>query len=98
MSGPLTAAVVAGTAYSIYSGERASKKQDAAQRQAVVAAKKQESLADQAVNAANRKAPDTSALLAAAQQTGKGASTLLTGPAGVDPNTLLLGKSTLLGG
>jgi hypothetical protein len=55
--------------------------------------------ADQAMNRANQKKPDTSALLSAATQAGKaGASgTLLTGPQGVDPNTLSLGKSTLLG-
>lgn len=103
MSGAVTIAATAaavGTAYSIYSGERASKKQDQAQRQAQETAKKQEGLAEQAVNAANRKAPDTGALLTAAQQMGAGGigSTMLTGPGGVDPNALSLGKNTLLGG
>lgn len=103
MSGAITIAATAaavGTAYSIYSGERASKKQDQAQQAAQTAAAKQEKLADQAVNAANRKTPDVSAMLSSAAQMGKSgpASTLLTGAGGVDPNALLLGKNTLLGG
>ena len=55
--------------------------------------------ADQAFNQANQKKPDTSAILSAAQQAGKGgvSGTMLTGPSGVDPNSLTLGKSTLLG-
>jgi len=103
MSGAMTIAATAaavGTAYSIYSGERASKKQDQAQRQAQATAIKQEKLADEAVNAANRKAPDVSAMLSNAAQMGMSgpASTLLTGAGGVDPNSLALGKNTLLGG
>jgi hypothetical protein len=55
--------------------------------------------ADQEFNRANQKKPDTMAILSAAQQSGKqGASgTMLTGPQGIDPTTLALGKSTLLG-
>ena len=55
--------------------------------------------ADQAFNQANQKKPDTSAILSAAQQAGKGgvSGTMLTGPSGVDPSSLTLGKSTLLG-
>lgn len=96
----LAAAAVAGTAYSIYAGEKASKKQTAAQNEARAAAQKQEKLADEAVNAANRKTPDTGALLTAAGNMGATGpmSTMLTGPAGVDSNTLSLGKNTLLGG
>lgn len=46
------------------------------------------------------KAPDVNALLAAAQEAAKGgpSSTMLTGPSGIDPSALTLGKSTLLGG
>jgi hypothetical protein len=57
------------------------------------------SAADQNFNKANQKTANTSAILSAAQQSGKmGASgTMLTGPQGVDPNQLSLGKSTLLG-
>ena len=48
---------------------------------------------------ANQKKPDTMAILSAAQQAGKAgpSGTMLTGPMGVDPNALTLGKTTLLG-
>lgn len=101
----ITAASSAAAAgYSIYSGEQAAKKQeqslqmqDQANKQAVATAKKQESAAEQNVNAANRKQADVSAILAAAQDTGGADRTLLTGPTGVDPTQLALGKNTLLG-
>lgn len=55
--------------------------------------------ADEAMNRANQKRPNTRALLDDANQKGKaGASgTMLTGPQGVDPSSLTLGRSTLLG-
>ncbi len=96
----LTAAIsaIAGTAYSVYSGERAADAQKKAQEEAKQNALKQEKAADEAFNAANRKKPDTMALLAS-QQAGKTgvSSTLLTGPGGVNSSALTLGKSTLLG-
>ncbi len=105
----VTAAVAAvtATAYSIYSGERAADKQDEAlsqQRQAQAEAKQtaqtQQRRAEQAQNAANRKQPDVAGIMqAAGQGAGGGPSgTMLTGPTGVDPNALSLGKNTLLGG
>lgn len=102
MSGATTAlavAAVAGTAYSIYSGERAAHAQQKAQSEAKANALKQEKAADEAFNAANRKKPDTMAILDAASQSGKAgaSSTMLTGPMGVDPSALTLGKNTLLG-
>ena len=102
MSGANTAlavAAVAGTAYSIYSGERAADAQQKAQSEAKANALKQEKAADEAFNAANRKKPDTMAILDAASQSGKAgaSSTMLTGPMGVDPSALTLGKNTLLG-
>lgn len=92
-------AAVASVGYSIYSGERAASAQGDAQRKAQQNADKMASDADQANNRANQKKPDTAAILGAAQQAGKtGASgTMLTGPQGVDPNMLNLGKNTLLG-
>ena len=96
----LAAAVVASTVISYRNGQDAKQAQSAAQQQAQANALKQERAADQAMNQANQKKPDTAAILSAAQQSGKaGASgTMLTGPAGIDPNSLTLGKSTLLGG
>lgn len=93
------ATAAAGTTYSIYSGERGASQQADAQRQAQANAEKQAAQADQDFNRANQKKPDTSGVLSEAQQAGKGGAsgTMLTGPQGVDPNSLTLGKSTLLG-
>ena len=56
--------------------------------------------ADEANNRANAKAPDSAATIAAAMLAGKAgqSGTMLTGPQGVDANSLTLGKNTLLGG
>lgn len=87
-------------AYGIYSGERSSSMQEAAQSKAKKAALQQQRASDEANNRANQKTPDVNAILSAAQQSAKGgpAGTMLTGPSGVDPGALSLGKSTLLGG
>jgi membrane protein involved in colicin uptake len=55
--------------------------------------------ADQKFNAANQKRPDTRSLLDAASSAGRGgvSGTMLTGPAGVKKEDMVLGKSTLLG-
>lgn len=99
MSGALTAAVIVGTAYSIYNGEQQKSAQSDAQNQAKDAAQKQATQADQALNRANQKSPDTAAILSGAQQSGKSgqSGTMLTGPSGVDSSSLTLGKNTLLG-
>jgi hypothetical protein len=98
----VTAAVAAvvGTSYAVYSGERAASAQKDAAQKAEQNAKVQADQADQAVNRANGKKPDIGAMLAANQQAAKGgqSGTMLTGPAGIDPNVLNLGKNTLLGG
>jgi uncharacterized protein HemX len=107
---PATWAIIAAASsataagYSIYSGEQQQKKQEQglamqeqANKQALATAQKQEKSAEENVRAANRKQADVSAILAAAQDTGGGDRTLLTGPMGVDPNQLALGRNTLLG-
>lgn len=83
----------AGTALQVYQGEKARKAQNQA-------ADRARSEADQAFNRTNGKKPNASALLAgnlAAANAG-GASTMLTGVAGVDRSALTLGRATLLGG
>lgn len=105
MSGGATAAwvmagaAVAGAAVSYQNGQEQKKAAERASQQAQANAQKQEKAADEATNRANQKRADTGAALDAASQSGKaGASgTMLTGPQGVDSNTLNLGKSTLLG-
>jgi len=96
----------AGTGYSIASGEDAKKKQasalskqESAQAQAVKAAESQRLTSEIEIGKANRKKPDISSIMKAAGESVSGGpqSTMLTGPTGVDPNTLSLGKSTLLG-
>lgn len=79
--------------------------QDAANAQrtaAEQATKSAERQADLAYNSAQRgqgKTPDVGSMLAGNQQAAKGggSGTMLTGPGGVDPTTLNLGKNTLLG-
>lgn len=55
--------------------------------------------AEENINRASQKRPNTARIVDEAAQAGKaGASgTMLTGPQGVDPGTLSLGRSTLLG-
>lgn len=101
----ITAAV--GTGYSIYQGEQAAdrqsealRQQEQAQKEAKSQAKSQARQSEMAYSAANRKTPDVGAIMSSAEQAAKGgpSGTMLTGPGGVDPNELKLGKNTLLGG
>lgn len=104
MSGATTAtlvgAMIASTAYQAYQGNKANQQQRSAQRQAMAQADESAKAADEANNKANQKRPDAAGALASAMLSGKaGASgTMLTGPSGIDPGALTLGKSTLLGG
>lgn len=68
--------------------------------QAMAAAKANAAAADEATNRANAKRPNTQALLGANILNAKGgqSGTMLTGPQGVDPGMLTLGKNSLLGG
>lgn len=97
--GVMAAAAVAGTAYSIYNGQQQASAQKKAQAQALQQSQAQATAADQAMNAANKKSPDTSAILDAATQAGRGgvSGTMLTGPKGISQDQLALGRSTLLG-
>ncbi len=105
MSGATTAtyimagAAVAGTVISYQNGKKQEAAAEKAMQQAQANADKQAKSADEAMNKANQKRPNVQGVLDSATQAGKaGASgTMLTGPQGVDPNTLNLGKSTLLG-
>ena len=105
IAGIIGAAVGAGgLGYSIASGEDAKKKQadalsrqQSAQKQAVNAAQGQRKQSEMAINQANRQTPNVQGIMESASAAGNAASTMLTGPTGVDPNALALGKSTLLG-
>lgn len=105
IAGIIGAAVGAGgLGYSIASGEDAKKKQasalskqESAQTQAVNAAEGQRKKSEMAINQANRQTPNVAGIMESASAMGGAAGTMLTGPTGVDPNALALGKSTLLG-
>ncbi len=101
------AAAAAGTGYSIYAGERADKaqkqalgEQRQAQQQAAAQAASQQRRSAQAMAAANRRQPDMGSIMAGAAEGAGGGptSTMLTGPTGVNPQDLALGRSSLLGG
>ena len=103
MCDPVTAAVVLGgvATYTQYQqGEAAKAAQAQASAQATANAKTNADQADQANNRANAKQPDLGSMLSSNQMAANGgvSGTMLTGPQGVDPKTLLLGKTTLLGG
>lgn len=91
------AASAARSGYEAYAGR---KEQKAQQAEAKNAAVKAEAQSTREINAANAKAPDVGALLSGNQQAAAagGSGTLLTGPRGVDPDLLKLGRTTLLGG
>lgn len=94
-------AAVAVSATSAYvSNKNANARADEANQLAEANAKKTADSAVQATNRANQKKPDSDALLSANLTAGKTgqASTMLTGPGGIDPSMLTLGKTTLLGG
>ena len=71
---------------------RAKNQAEDASRQADQQAQQAAQQADQQFNRANQRRPD-----AMPGPAGAGGSTMLTGPQGIDPGALPLGKSTLLG-
>lgn len=106
MSMLTTAAVVGATAMvaSTYISYKSAKQNAEIQNQQLALAKetaqRQATESDQAINRANQKTPDVSAIVSSASRDAKGGGggTMLTGPAGVDPSTLSLSKTSLLGG
>lgn len=93
-------AIVAATVVTAGVGYVNHQDQKEAQKQNIANAKKTAEQADQANNKANQKRANSSALLSSNQMAAKGgqSGTMLTGPNGVDPSALQLGKTTLLGG
>jgi len=110
-TGALAAGVMgtaaAGTGYSIAAGERGAKMQKEAMNQqkraqdaAAAQARSQQRRSQQAMAAANRAEPAVADIMgrAAAEMGGGPSSTMLTGPMGVNPQELQLGRTSLLGG
>lgn len=112
MSGAITASTIAAVAAGVAGvagvastvvgatqGNKQAKATKNAAEQAQATALKQEKAVDEANNRANQKRANTGAIMDAALQSGKaGASgTMLTGPTGISPDQLTLGRSTLLG-
>lgn len=79
---------------------QAMSEQKKAQDAAAAQARSQQRRSQQAMAAANRAEPDVAGIMgrAAADAAGGPASTMLTGPMGVNPQDLQLGRSSLLGG
>ena len=100
------AATGAGLGYTVASGEagkkaqsEAMRQQAAAQQQQIAQAAMQQRRSEQAIAGAQRREPNVQAIMASAQEAASGpSSTMLTGPMGVNPADLQLGRSTLLGG
>lgn len=95
----LLASAIIGGGAAAYSANKAKSAQEDATAQATKDAKTTADAAAEATNRANQKKPDTAAALGNAQGNGKGGAsgTMLTGPNGIDPAALQLGKTTLLG-
>ena len=101
-AGAATAA--AGTGYAIAAGESGKKAQQQAmtqQRQAQEAqaaqARSQQRRSQQAMAAATREQPAVGEIMQQAGMEGGPSTTMLTGPMGVNPQQLQLGRATLLG-
>lgn len=99
MGGPAGAAAGYMAGDAVQSGQDAMKAQAKASAIAIINANKAADQADQAFNRANGKQPDLAGLYSANERDSKGgiSGTMLTGPQGVDPKTLMLGRNTLLG-
>lgn len=96
----MAAAMVGSTAYSAYSANQQKQQAKGVAYRAEQDARKQEKAMEQQLNATNQKRPNTRAMLDSATQSARAgqSGTMLTGPQGVDPNAMTLGRTTLLGG
>jgi hypothetical protein len=99
------AAAAAGTGYAISAGESGKKAQQqamaeqrTAQQAAAAQARSQQRQSQQAMAAATRAQPDVAGIMQQAGAEGGPSTTMLTGPMGVNPQDLQLGRQTLLGG
>ena len=98
--GWLAIGTAASAAVTYENGRKSASMARDAQAQALKNATAQADLADQANNRANARKPNSQGLMSENAMAAKGgiSGTMLTGPTGVDPNALQLGKTTLLGG
>lgn len=80
--------------------EDALERQNQMQRESLEQSKKAQEVSQQNINRASQKRPDMGTIMQKAQESARGgvAGTMLTGPQGVAPELLKLGKNTLLGG
>ena len=92
LSWAVIGSAVLGAGTSMDAQRKAKNQAEDAGRQASQQAQQAAQQADQQFNRANQRRPD-----AMPGPAGAGGSTMLTGPQGIDPGALPLGKSTLLG-
>lgn len=95
----MAVSVATTTAASLYSANQAAAGQNRALQQAKKTAQAQQLASDEANNKANAKSPNVAALMSANVLNARNgqAGTMLTGPGGLDPSAMTLGKTTLLG-
>jgi hypothetical protein len=98
-------AAAAGTGYAISAGESGKRAQQqamadqrTAQQATAAQARSQQRQSQQAMAAATRAQPDVAGIMQQAGAEGGPSTTMLTGPMGVNPQDLQLGRQTLLGG
>lgn len=103
MCDPVSATIAGGAllsaGVSYTQGQKQEKQAERAAAQAQQNAEKQATAADRDMNRRNAKQPNLAALYSANKQSAQGgaAGTSLTGPTGVDPASLMLGRNTILG-
>jgi hypothetical protein len=99
MCDPVTLMMGAGTLFSAFNGMKQASTAEKANEQAQQNAQQAKTDSERAQNKADQKSPNVGAMLEANTGSARstGAGTMLTGPQGIDPDTLMLGKNTLLG-
>jgi len=92
-------AAVAGTAATVYNGQQQQKEMKKANAQAKAASDKQLAMAESEMNKVDAKSPNVAGMRNqnAMAEGANATATMLTGPGGIDPSKLSLGKNTLLG-
>lgn len=92
-------ASLAGAASNYKAQQKAAAATERATAQAREAAAQQASMAEKEMNKASNRKPNVQGMMQSNREIGGMGigSTMLTGPGGVDPSALMLGKNTLLG-
>lgn len=95
----IAAATVANTAYSVYSGQKAARRQKTAATMATRQAEAAQAQSEREFNRANQKRPNVAAMMVKNRATGGGSigGTYLTGVGGAPATGGMLGRTNVLG-